>query len=409
MDIIRILWIAPRPISGLYENKTYTSGSWIDAAYESCKENVQLELHVVSFETKIDSDREYTDGRHKGYVLPYKSRRDYLLNIKDRLCPDIVQLWGTEHDYMIDVVDIFSDVPKVAYIQGVARNIAKNYMAGISLSERIRNLSIKDVYRRSWLGASQSDMYRLAAIEQKVLLACQGAIVENNWCEDQIKAIAPDIKIFKSNLPLKSVFCEYKWRQEEVIPHTIFTNAGGYPIKGHHTLFEAMQFIVREFPDTILYVPGHSRLGAGFSNWLRRKSYENLLARLARKYGIEKNIIYTGVLNSQQMAAQIAKCNVFVMPSWVENHSSSLLEAMVVGAPCVSSIAGGVVTSCVNGFNALLHNPQDAECLAGNVIRIFRNQQLALTLSKNALSLRETRQSNLESELMNVYNNLAIK
>ena len=403
---MKILWISPRPISGLYEETTYMSGSWIDAAFESCKENKQLEFHIVSFDTKIEVVRHYADGCHRGYVLPYKKRRIYLQDIRNKLQPDLVHLWGTEHDYMIDVVDIFADIPKVAYIQGVARNIAKNYMAGISLWNRIRNLSIKDIYRRSWLGAAQKDMYKLAETEKKVLTGCQGAIVENNWCEDQIKAIAPNIQIFRSLLPLKSVFYQYEWKMEDATPHTIFTNAGGYPIKGHHTLFEALGYIVREFPDTILYVPGHSRLGSGFSNWLRRKTYENMLARMVRKYGIEKNIVYTGVLNSQQMAEQIAKCNVFVMPSWVENHSSSLLEAMIIGAPCVSSIAGGVVTSCINGINALLHNPQDSECLAGNVMRIFSDPQLALSLSQNALHIRDVRQTDLESELVSVYNSL---
>lgn len=405
---MKIIWISPRPISGLYDNTTYMSGSWIDAAYDSCKDYEELELHVISFDKK-NTVRTYSDGRHTGYILPYSERRSQLQHLSKKIQPQLVQLWGTEHDYMIDAVEVFVDIPKVAYIQGVARNIANNYMAGLTFWDSIQNLSIKDIYRRSWLSAAQKDMYKLADTERKVLNACIGAIVENNWCEDQIKAIAPNIEIFRSILPLKSVFYDYEWKQEEITPHTIFTNAGGYPIKGHHTLFEAMQYIVREYPDTILYVPGHSRLGSGFKNWSRRKTYENLLARMARKYGIEKNIKYTGVLNSQQMAEHITKCNVFVLPSWVENHSSSLLEAMVIGAPCVASIAGGAITTCLNGHNALLHNPQDAECLAGNVIRVFKDQQLAQSLSRNAMEIRKIRKSDIGAEMMTVYTQVSLK
>lgn len=403
---MKILWISPRPISGLYENVTYMSGSWIDAAYDSCKDKAELEFHIVSFGMKSDTIKIYSDGRHKGYVLPYKTRKMHLLDLKNKLHPDIVHLWGTEHDFMIDAVEVFTDEPKVAYIQGVARNIAKNYMAGVSFSDRIRNLSIKDIYRRSWLGAAQKDMYKLAETEKKVLTGCQGAIVENNWCEDQIKAIAPNIQIFRSLLPLKSVFYQYEWKMEDAKPHTIFTNAGGYPIKGHHTLFEAMRYVVREFPDTVLYIPGPSRLGSGFTNWSRRSTYENMLARMARKYGIEKNIVYTGVLNSEQMAQKITECNVFVLPSWVENHSSSLLEAMVVGAPCASSVAGGALTTCVNCQNALLHNPQDSECLAGNIKRIFENEQLALKLSSEARKIRESRKVDLKTDFITIYSQI---
>lgn len=406
---MKIIWVMPRPLSGLYDNETPSSGSWIDATYKGCKDDETIELHCVSFDSKISDVQCYNDGRHKGYVVPQKGIHRHLRLIKEDIHPDLVHLWGTEHDYMIDVVNVFNDIPKIVFIQGVARNIAKNYMAGLSFSDRILNISLKDAYRKAWIGARQKDMYRTAITETSVLKACQGAILENNWTEDQIKAVAPDIRIFFGKLPLKDVFFEYRWSLETMKPHTIFTNTGGYPIKGHHTLFEAMQYVVRKYPDTILYIPGHSRLGSGFKNWIRRSTYENFLSRLARNYGIEKNIVYTGVLNSDEMAQKLIECNVFALPSWVENQSSSLLEAMVMGVPCAASVAGGVISTVENGINGLAHNPQDAECLAGNIIRIFENNDLAEKLSSNARKLHAERREGLKTDLPLIYNQLFSK
>lgn len=396
----------PRPLSGLHNNETPSSGSWIDATFNGCKGNETIELHCISFDPKISKVQYYGAGRHKGYVIPRKDIKSHLIALKETIKPDIVHLWGTEHDYMVDVINVFNGFPKVAYIQGVARNIAKNYMAGLSLCDRVKNISLKDIYRLAWIGARQKVMYKIAEREFLVLNSCQAVILENNWCEDQIKAINPNITIFRSKLPLKDAFFAYKWSLTTMKPHTIFTNAGGYPIKGHHTLFEAMKYVVRKYPDTILYVPGHSRLGTGFKNWSRRSTYENILARMAKEYGIEKNIVYTGILNSEQMAKKITECNVFALPSWVENHSSSLLEAMVVGAPCAASVAGGAISTIENGINGLAHNPQDAECLAGNIIRIFEDNDLALKLSSNARKLHEERSADSGADMVNIYNRM---
>lgn len=393
----------PRPLSGLYKKETASSGTWIDAAFHSCKDCTDFEFHLLSFDKRIDQIQTYSAYRHQGYVVPHNDIKKHLLNLKSHIKPDIVQLWGTEHDYMLAVVELFYDIPKIAYIQGVARNIAKNYMAGISWWDSIKHISLKDICRHAWISARKKDMLRLADIEEKVLQACQGVILENDWCEDQIKVITPNIKVYRSKLPLKDVFFNYRWDASKMIPHTIFTNAGGYPIKGHHTLFEALHYVVQQYPDTILYIPGHSRLGSGFTNWSRRSSYENILSEMARRYGISNNIIYTGILNSDEMAKKLIECNVFALPSWVENHSSSLLEAMVVGTPCAASIAGGAMTTMIHQENGLCHNPQDAECLAWNIIRIFKYPRLASKLSEGARKQNSVRRINLLTDFSSIY------
>ena len=72
------------------------------------------------------------------------------------------------------------------------------------------------------------------------------------------------------------------------------------------------------------------------------------------------------------------------MPSAIENHSSSLKEAMMVGMPCVSSKVGGVPEYVNHGENGYLYNFEDYTVLAEYISRIFDDDNLALELSKNA-------------------------
>ena len=99
----------------------------------------------------------------------------------------------------------------------------------------------------------------------------------------------------------------------------------------------------------------------------------------------------------------VKKCNAFVVSSYVENHSSSLIEAMIVGAPCISTYVGGVQNMTRNGENALIYNPTDAVALADNIMQIFENDDLALKLSENAKQIRTKRNVNIGNELYTIY------
>ncbi len=355
----------------------------------------------------------FKDGDNRFYVLPGGSDVRYDIRLKKNIqhwnelrrmtSPDIVQIWGTEKSYYLLAQETFHDVPSVVYIQGVITKIADDYSVGLSEWTKLCNISIQDLYRGTWISRTQRHFRKMAKVEQKILQNSYGIILENDWCEDQMNAIAPGKQFFRSKLPIKQVFFDKEWDIDAVTAHTIFTNAGAAPIKGHHILFKALGIVKREFADVKVIIPGFSRMGNSFKDRIGRNGYSNYLSKLIRKYHLEDNIQYVGVLNSEEMAEMIAKCNVFVMPSCIENHSSSLIEAMVVGAPCVSSFVGGVGSIAVHNKNSLLYNYPDAEALAGLICRVLRNRELAVSLSGNAKKIREDRIVNLGDDFSSIY------
>ena len=84
------------------------------------------------------------------------------------------------------------------------------------------------------------------------------------------------------------------------------------------------------------------------------------------------------------MATKMAQCNCFVMSSAIENHSSTLKEAMTVGVPCVASYVGGVPEYAISERNCLLYRFEDYEVMALHIMRLFESDDLCEKLSVNA-------------------------
>ena len=273
----------------------------------------------------------------------------------------------------------------------------------LSFKTKLKILTPFDIIHRNWINASQNKSYKRALREKEILNMASAAIVENDWCEDQIRGIAPGCVCYRSNLPIKDSFWDKKWNFEKIEPYSIFTNAGSMPLKGHHILFEALGIVKKSFPTFKLYVPGIPlNLDSNGRNF-RTSGYSYLLANLLKKYNLQNNVHYVGLLSDVQMADYLSKVHLYVMPSCVENHSSSLIEAQIVGTPCVSSFVGGTGTVVKDGINALIYNFHDPLSLAGNICRVFESRELALKLSSGANEYRLGRKNNIGDDMVRIY------
>ncbi|MER3545072.1 MAG: glycosyltransferase family 1 protein [Chloroflexota bacterium] len=91
----------------------------------------------------------------------------------------------------------------------------------------------------------------------------------------------------------------------------------------------------------------------------------------------------------------------FVFPSWIEGFGLPLLEAMTCGAPVIASDRGAIPE--VVGDAALLMDAEDAEALAGHLIRVLGSPDEANRLRERGFaraaqfSWRRTAQCILES------------
>lgn len=411
----KVLWVISRPLTGSFGTPLNSfSGSWLDAAFESCCNRKDIELHIASV-GKVQSILVEKRKGHFLYLLPGGGKqydeRDYSNKqawneLKKLSNPDIIQIWGTECDYAKIALQTFTNIPSIIYIQGVMDAVARGYDAELSFKTKLSIITPYDLLHRNWIDISQK-RYALRAVREKdILNMATASIVENDWCEDQIHAIAPNCICFRSNLPIKTSFWKKHWALKNITPHSIFTNAGSMPLKGHHILLEALSIIKKSYPDVKLFIPGTPLDINKAGRNLHTSGYSYLLAKLIRRFHLQENIKYVGMLSDVQMAEFLSTSHVYVMPSCVENHSSSLIEAQVVGTPCVTSFVGGTGHVVKDGVNALIYNFHDPATLAGNVCRIFNSDELALRLSSGANRYKECRNNNVGEDLMKIYQNI---
>ena len=85
-----------------------------------------------------------------------------------------------------------------------------------------------------------------------------------------------------------------------------------------------------------------------------------------------------------------------------------MIEAMIVGIPCVSSYVGGVPEYLTHNENGLLYSFEEQEILSAHIIKLFQDPSLAEKISLKAkMTMRNSRQStNLKEELVTIYKNV---
>ena len=81
-------------------------------------------------------------------------------------------------------------------------------------------------------------------------------------------------------------------------------------------------------------------------------------------------------------------CRFFVLPSYREGTPRSVLEAMSVGRPIITTDVPGCRETVVHGVNSLLVPPRDVKALAQSMLSLIANLMLILTgWQEPALSL----------------------
>ena len=336
-------------------------------------------------------------------------RRHRLCTAGEKEKPDVLQIWGTEYSHAVPALKVAKEmgIPSVVYIQGVMSAIEKYADGLVKNSTRLRYITLRDIYRNQlWL--NQNGWFNKRAKVEKQILALSGNIVaENNWAEWMCKAVNPSLGVFKIPLNINEVFFEKKWDVNTMEPHTIICNASGTAYKGLHVLLDALVLIKKEFPDVKLYVPGGSVIVKGFRQRQRKPGYWSFITDKIKNLHLEENVIFTGYQTPLQLAERLSKANVFVLCSSVENHSSSLKEAMAIGVPSVASQVGGVMEYMENGVNGYSYRYGEFECIAGYIMKLFGDKELCKTVSISAREkAREYSNDDINDLILSMYMSL---
>lgn len=108
-------------------------------------------------------------------------------------------------------------------------------------------------------------------------------------------------------------------------------------------------------------------------------SYAKTL-KFAKKNNVE--VILTGKLSKQAWIELSKDYNVFINTTHFDNTPISVIEAMALGLPVVSTNVGGIPYLLEHNVNALLVKDDDVDGMTNQIKRLFTEPNLALNLSK---------------------------
>ncbi|NRB62551.1 MAG: glycosyltransferase family 4 protein [Saprospiraceae bacterium] len=117
---------------------------------------------------------------------------------------------------------------------------------------------------------------------------------------------------------------------------------------------------------------------AGKEGW-KMKGFQQAMAQ----HPFKDDIVQTGFISNQQLAALYKKAIAFVYPSWYEGFGLPILEAFSYGTPVITSNTTAMPE--VAGNAAILADPADAKTFTEAMHNIWGNPQLRQTLSTHGL------------------------
>lgn len=138
--------------------------------------------------------------------------------------------------------------------------------------------------------------------------------------------------------------------------------------KGIGELLSVMPQLRSRFPDVQLYLGGI---------WEDEKLKERALS-------MGECVTDLGWVSGSAKQKILQKCDIFVMPSYFEGQSVSILEAMANRCAVAASDTGGIPDMIVDGQTGVLMPPKNAEALRDRLLLLLSDPELCRKLGENA-------------------------
>lgn len=394
---MNILWLANVALpeaSLLLHEKATPFGGWFVSAAAALAEQDGIELSIAFPKNGLNDISVLNGTRIKFYLFPPVDEKElsantkdtYLTKILDEAMPDIVHIFGTEYVHTLAMVNACyeQNINVVISIQGLVSIYAKHFMAG--LPPNVQNqFTLRNFLKQDNLSQQQNKFLTRGVFEIEALQKVSHIIGRTTWDRACTSQINPNAQYHFCNETLRDEFYKHTWDINQCERHSIFLSQASYPIKGLHFMLEAMLIILRQFPDTMLYIGGHNITKADdLKDKLKTTSYGKYIKELIERDNLQNNVVFTGILDEKKMCEQYLKSHVFVLPSSIENSPNSLGEAMILGVPCVASDVGGVADLLRHKDEGFVYQTDATYMLAHYVGEIFASDELALDLSKKA-------------------------
>ena len=135
---------------------------------------------------------------------------------------------------------------------------------------------------------------------------------------------------------------------------------------------KVLNILSKDFDDAILTMIGPDKDGS-----------KQKCMILANEFGVEKKIKLIGKLDKEEWARLSKDYDVFINTTHIDNTPISVIEAMALGLPIVSTNVGGIPYLLENKKNALLVDDNDVYEMANKIKFLMHNEEQSKLISRN--------------------------
>jgi glycosyltransferase involved in cell wall biosynthesis len=196
-----------------------------------------------------------------------------------------------------------------------------------------------------------------ALIDYELLSADKIKVIYNG-----IKALPKVDQIEKANLKQQLLI-----EDDDIVLGTV---ARLDPIKNHEMMLNAFSDVVAKHPSTKLVIVGDGEV-------------LNTLKQQCDKLKITDKVIFTGYITKPNIYIQIF--DLFLLSSFSEGTSMTLLEAMSAEKPCVVTDAGGNAEIIENGFNGIVTANDISSEFSVAIEKLMMNNEIRIKMGEESL------------------------
>jgi len=181
----------------------------------------------------------------------------------------------------------------------------------------------------------------------------------------------PDEKMFQ--LPNAIDVDNFKCNPNKTFSYTVAFVGRLVPWKGIEVFIRAAKDVLKENKNANFVIIGDGPLLSFYKNSSTCKS-----------------VHFAGACPPEQMSQMLDSIDILVVPSYLENVPTIILEAMAKEIPVIASNVGGIPEVVTHGKTGYLITPGDSKSCAALISHLLENPEEAKKLGKNAQMLVET-------------------
>lgn len=414
---MRVLWISPN--GGNYKaDDVKGTGGWIGAlqteltssfpelelgiAFSGKSQKVVKEGNVTYFSVTTTNGNKFKKAINFLILTRDKRTAKMAHNIKDvidQYAPDVVHFWGIEGK-LANAIPL-TDCPFVVHIQGLLSLYQYMYLPyGFSKHD----LKCFDpwwnptTWKKMLFGATQYQAYksfiRNANTEKELAKYVKNWIGRTEWDYMASKMLSPNSNYYHCDELMRGNFSESKWSYHYNGKTVHIHSSIGTPwYKGIDVILKTAKLLKEQGVSIEWNVYGLTINDAIVRYFIKRLDIKPS----------ENGIHFRGRVDGQQICKGLLSCDVYVHPSYIENSSNAMAEAMMLGTPTIAQYVGGNSTMLKDESGLLV--PPGAPYDLAYAINRMCDKETAERYSENALKVAGQRQNTniIVSDLMNIY------